>query len=266
MEAETEEIPEQVKETARAGSDLLIVDCADPENAAAITNEAVEAGIPLIYVGTEPSQEERSRWEENHWKITYVGSDFSDEARLRAEILEKPSLEEIDANENASLECLVVNAKEEEQSEQINEDTIEVLEDQDFTVEILEEVTLQGDREKAQERIEELMEEYGKDLEVILCGDDTLALAAAEALEDEKSEIGHEVFIIGYGASTESLEAVKAGDILGTVAEDVLAQAQYVADTARAFVRGEEAESQILADPVMVTVDNAQEMLDVLEE
>lgn len=59
-------------------------------------------------------------------------------------------------------------------------------------------------------------------LEVILANNDTMAIAAAETLKAS----GYKLPIFGIDATTQGLDAVKAGDITATVLNDAVAQAK----------------------------------------
>lgn len=269
-QAENNDILQQVREKTEADSNLLIVDCAEEENAPEITDAAVSAGVPLIYIGTEPSDDEQARWKENEWKVTYIGTDESETAQIRSGILEKLSADSADANENGKIDYIALSAqdsgddKDDEADSSVNEETVSALAEADIESNCLEETASQSDRDTVKTQVEGLIDSYGEDIEVILCSDDTIALGAADAVEEYRSKIGHDVYVIGTAATEDSLEEVRTGGMFGTVAEDILLQAQYAADAARSFVQGEAADEQYLAPGVAVTVDNAQEILDVL--
>ena len=118
-------------------------------------------------------------------------------------------------------------------------------------------------REMAREKVSEWINEYGKDLEVILCADDALTLGAREAVEDYKSKIGHDVVILGFSPDAETLEKVAGGEIEGTIFNDSLSQSRSLTDAVLAYLRGESVPQEIICDYVKVTVDNAQEIIDV---
>lgn len=269
-QTESSDILEQVKEKAETGSNLLIVDCSEEDNAPEITDAAVNAGIPLIYIGTEPSAGEQTRWEENEWKVTYIGTDESEISRIRSGILEKISTDEADANENGRIDYIALAAQDDSDDNNeygeshVNDDTVDAMEKAGIEMKELDAVTVQSDRDLAKAEIGELIGSYSSDIEVILCSDDTLALGAADALEEDGSKVGHEVYVIGADASAESLERVRTGDLYGTVTEDILLQAQYAADAARSMVQSEAVDYRIQAPAVAVTADNAQEILDVI--
>ena len=107
------------------------------------------------------------------------------------------------------------------------------------------------------------MEEYGKELEVILCSDDIQALGALDAVRDEKKLVGHDVMIFGFDCSSESLREAASGSIVNTFFRDFMEQSKTLSETALALLRGDSAKVRSSCEYVSVTVDNAQEILDI---
>lgn len=119
-------------------------------------------------------------------------------------------------------------------------------------------------RNEAYNQVTDWINEYGKDLEVIISADDALSMGACEAVEDYKQRVGHGVVILGFSAYEDSLKEVAGGNIAGTIFNDSLKQSQDMSDAALAYLRGEEVPKEILSDYVKVTADNAQEIIDVI--
>ena len=118
-------------------------------------------------------------------------------------------------------------------------------------------------RDAAKEEVIRCMEEYGNELEVILCSDDTQALGALDAVSEEKRLVGHDVLIFGFECSSESLREAAAGNIISTFFRDFMEQSKITSEAALAFLKGESAQARTSCEYVSVTVDNAQEILDI---
>lgn len=118
-------------------------------------------------------------------------------------------------------------------------------------------------REDAKQQVIEWMDEYGRELEVILCCDDTRALGAMDAVTEEKKKVGHDVMILGFDCNTQSLREVASGTISGTFFNDFLGQAGTASEAVLAFLRGDDVAPVTTCELVSVTVDNAQEILDI---
>ena len=109
------------------------------------------------------------------------------------------------------------------------------------------------------------MSDYGENLEVILCANDMQALGAWDAVNEEKRKVGHDVLIMGFDAVMDSLAEVAAGNIRSTFFNDFMEQSQNASTAVLAFLKGNGAGSQasMMSEYVNVTVDNAQEILDI---
>ena len=305
------EIAGYAKELIGSGCSVLIIGNADPKDVPGITNAADKAGVPVLYFGTDPGEEETSRWEKNKLKAAYVGSTFLEAPAKRADILEAVGLEEIDQSGDEEIGVLVLGSEEEKPGDIVNQETVNMLKERSLPVRLLseeeeigeetdtseeaapeeaseeepeaeeeeteasedtqdEEETDETDsdpaaarRDAAGEEVIRCMEEYGNELEVILCSDDTQALGALDAVRDEKRLVGHDVLILGFECSSESLREAAAGNIVSTFFRDFMEQSKITSETALALLRGESVQARTDLAYVSVTVDNAQEILDI---
>ena len=107
------------------------------------------------------------------------------------------------------------------------------------------------------------MKEYGKQLDVILCADDMQALGAWDAVNEEKKRVGHDVLIMGFDSNTDSLTEVAAGNIRSTFFNDFMEQSGNASNAVLSFLKGIEVQPVMTSEYVSVTVDNAQEILDI---
>ena len=120
------------------------------------------------------------------------------------------------------------------------------------------------EKEAAYELVISKMEEYGKELELILCANDSQAAGAWKAVSEEKRLVGHDVLILGLGAGEETLQEVARGNITGTLFNNSMEQAKCAADYTISYIKGIDVPYYTAFDFVNVTVDNAQEILDIL--
>ena len=101
-------------------------------------------------------------------------------------------------------------------------------------------------------------------MELIICAGDDQAVGAWNAVSDRKRLVGHDVVILGLDAGKEILDAVAKGNIAQTFFDDSMAQSNYAAEYVLDYLRGIEVPYETWVGYVNVTVDNAQEILDVL--
>ena len=314
-ECRAEEMAVAVHQLIGEGCAVLVAGNADPSVSGAITAAASEAGIPVLYFGTDPGKELRKSWEEQKIRAAYVGADNSKVAKQRADYINNLDSKKIDFNEDDEIGLIVVNGVRETEGNRINAETLEALDDIDYWVNVLDaeeeeetdegsgeetdEVTEEtdeateetpeetdeadadatgGDSEESEEEYEEepdwqaeaydevvgKMREYGRQLELIICAGDEQAVGAFNAVSDEKRLVGHDVVILGMGSGEDILSEVAKGNIAQTFFDDSMAQAGHAAEYVLDYLRAIEVPCETLVDYVNVTVDNAQEIMDVL--
>ena len=254
------------------GCSVLMVGNADENNAPGITDAAVKADIPVLYFGTSPGEKEISRWKDKDWKIAYVGGAFEQSAAKRAELIDSLGLEKADFDEDGEIGIVVLYTGEGKAGDQVNEETLNNLEELGVSFSILtddeEEVYSGTDQDESMDQVISWMSDYGKELDLILCADDSQALGAAKAVNDEKKRVGHDVLIMGFDATAESMAEAAAGRIYSTFFNDFMDQSQKASSTVLAFLKGSGADQgfSMISEYVSVTVDNAQEILDIAEK
>lgn len=267
-EGSAEELADNARALISGGCSVLVVGNADENNAPGITDAAVKAGIPVLYFGTSPGEKEIARWKDKGWRVSYVGSSFAQSAAKRAELISTLGLEKADFDEDGEIGIAVLYTGEDKAGDQVNADTLKNLEEMGVSFTELtageEDVYRGTDLEASMEQVVGWMSEYGKELDLILCADDTQAMGALNGISDEKKRVGHDVLIMGFGAYTESLAEAAAGNIYSTFFNDFMDQAQNASNTVLAFLKGAGADqSSMISEYVSVTVDNAQEILDI---
>ena len=80
---------------------------------------------------------------------------------------------------------------------------------------------------------------YGKDIEVVFCGNDLIAQGAAEAITDGGRTVGKDIYLFSVGGEKESVES---GVYSGTAYLDPAAQASAAVDALTALLAGKTAE------------------------
>lgn len=268
-EGSAEELADNARALISGGCSVLVVGNADENNAPGITDAAVKAGIPVLYFGTSPGEKEITRWKDKGWRIAYVGSSYAQSAAKRAELINTLGLEKADFDEDGEIGIAVLYTGEDTVGDQVNADTLKNLEELEVSFTELtadeEDVYRGTDLEASMEQVVDWMSEYGKELDLILCADDTQALGALNGISDEKRRVGHDVLIMGFDAYTESLAEAAAGNIYNTFFNDFMEQSQNASNTVLAFLKGAGADqtTNMISEYVSVTVDNAQEILDI---
>ncbi|HAB93954.1 MAG TPA: hypothetical protein DCF49_04175 [Lachnospiraceae bacterium] len=297
-----EEISGIESELIGSGCSALIAGNIDEKTAPAIADRAAEAGIPILFFGTDPGEQETQRWEKNGIRAAYVGSSFTEAAARRADVLEAMGLEKIDENEDEMIGLVVLGSGGDKPGDIVTSDTIRLLKERGFDItqfdepgsaqdeeeapeesaeegetseegasaetaeeseENAEETASEDKRAAARDRMIEYMDEYGREIEVVMCSDDELALGVLDAVTEEKRKVGHDVVILGFDCGVDSLREVAAGRIVSTFYDNFLEQSGKGSELLLAMIRGDSVDTRSIVEFVSVTVDNAQEILDI---
>lgn len=271
-----EELTANAQKQIDGGCSVLMVGGADDKTAPGITDAAAKAKIPVVYFGTDPGEAEIARWESEGYRAAYVGSTYGQAAQKRADLLDGTDLEKLDPAKDDNVGLVVLSTEADKPGDAVNRDTLELVKELDHPIYVLteeeeedseaseeEELSPEEVRERAKEQVLDWMKEYGKQLDVILCADDMQALGAWDAVSEEKRLVGHDVLIMGFDSNRESLEEVASGNIRSTFFNDFMEQSSNASNAVLAFLKGIAVEPVKTSEYVSVTVDNAQEILDI---
>ena len=243
------------------GVDVLIVNPVTPGSCNVITDKAVEAGIPLVYINREPDEEEEARWAENNWDVTYVGADARQSGTMQGEIIVDLGLDKVDLNGNGKIDYIMIEGDPENVDAQYRtEFSVKALEDAGLEVNCVDDQVGMWDQTKGNELVANSLAQYGDEIEVVFCNNDAMALGALQAIQSAGRTVGEDIFLVGVDALSEALEDILAGTMTGTVFNDHFAQAHGAADAAINYLAGVGNEHYIGCDYVKVTADNVADI------
>ena len=249
------------------GVDVLIINPVTPGSANVITDKAVDAGIPLVYINREPDAEEEARWEENDWNVTYVGADARQSGTMQGEIIADLGLDAIDFNGNGKVDYIMIEGDPENVDAQYRtEFSIKALQDAGLEVNEVDDQVGMWDQQKGNELVANSLSMYGDEIEVVFCNNDAMALGALQAIQSNGRTVGEDIYLVGVDALAEALEDILAGTFTGTVFNDHFAQADGAADAAIAYLKGDKVDHYIGCDYVKVTKDNVADIQAKLAE
>ena len=101
------------------------------------------------------------------------------------------------------------------------------------------------------------------DVKVVFCGNDPMAISAAQAVADAGLTPGEDVYVIGYDAQSNVFEPIENGEVLATVAQDPYGMGSGAVEVFLNSLDGEEPEFDdadtklIYTDQWIIDADNA---------
>lgn len=232
---------EQVRMLIEKGCDVICVNLVDRTEPTTITDMAEKNNTPIIFFNRELVAEDLERWDQ----LYYVGADALQSGVLQGELAAKAFQEDssMDKNGDGICQYIVLEGEAGHQDSIVRtESSINTIMDQGVEVEKLGYAIANWNRAQAQTKMASLLDQYGDRIELILANNDDMALGAIDALkaeglmpEDEKWPV-----ILGIDGTAVGLEAVKKGEMLGTVLNDSQGQAESMLELAYSLKQGTE--------------------------
>ena len=233
------------------GVDVLIVNLVQSSSAATITDKCKAAGVPVVYINREPSEDDMKAWD----KICYVGADARQSGTYQGEIvLALP--DKGDANGDGVVSYVMIMGDPENVDAQYRtEFSIKALTDAGVKVEKLFEQRGDWEQAKGQELAANALSQFGDKVDVIFCNNDGMALGAYQAITAAGRKVGENIYLLGVDALDECVEMVKAGTMTGTVLNDHVGQSHTAVDVAIKYINGEAVDTYNWVDYQKITVD-----------
>ena len=256
---------DQVNTFIRQGTDLLIINPVDATQADVITDLAVAADIPLIYINSAPAQSEQRRWKQNGWRVTYCGTDLYEAGRYQGEMIADLGSDTLDKNHNGQIDYIMLEGTMgHADTEYRTKYSVKTLRNAGYSLNCLMQESGEWSKEKGYDLTIQALETYGDDVEVILSNNDAMALGAIKAIEESGRIPGEDIYLVGVDALPEAVEDLILGKLTGTVFNDYFSQSHNAVDAAIRYLTGEENDCFIGCHYLKVTQENAMDVLDMV--
>ena len=229
--------------------DVMILNLVQSTSAATVVQKADAAGIPVVFINREPSEEDMKLSD----KICYVGADARQSGTFQGEIIAETE-NHGDFNGNGVVDyVMIMGDPENVDAKYRTEFSIKALEDAGLKTNELYKQRGDWDQTKGQELAATALTQFGNDVDVIFCNNDAMALGAYQAIVDAGRTVGEDIYLVGGDALDEVQEMVKEGKVTGTVLNDHIGQSHTAADAAIKAANGETLEKYYWVDYVKVT-------------
>ena len=240
---------EQVARFLEQGCDVLCVNIVDRTAAAGIIDQAQAADVPVIFFNREPVREDLERWDHAY----YVGLPADQAGRLQGRIVaqawkEDPAL--LDRSGDGVLQYVMLEGEPGHQDALLRtEYSIKTLTALGVRVEKLDSDTADWQRGLARLRMQQWIQDYGHEIELVLANNDDMALGAIDALLSAGWRREDLPFIVGADATPPGLEALRSGTMQATVVNDAPGQAEQILSVISCLLSGgDPAEELSLSD------------------
>lgn len=234
----------QVERLISLGCDVLCVNIVDRSAASIIIDKAMAADIPVVFFNREPVEEDMNRWE----KLYYVGADAKESAALQGGMLVnayKKNPASLDANGDGLVSYVLLEGESSHQDSLIRTEwSIQTLKDGGVPLEKIAGGIANWDRSQASALMEQWLEEYPGQIELVICNNDDMALGALDAME-RKGIRGNSIKVVGIDGTPVGQEALKEGRLFGTVEPDNMEYSKVIIDLASCLAMGENVKNKV---------------------
>lgn len=114
-------------------------------------------------------------------------------------------------------------------------------------------------KESGQALCSQELAKYGKDIEVILCTNDQMAIGAEQAIADGGRTVGKDVFLLGIDGDSGAVELVEQGRMTATVSQNEPGQIQAIVEAVLAQLKGQTVTQYQIIPYVTITGANTEE-------
>ena len=238
---------EKVEEMIDAGCDVLCINLVDRTAPSRIIRMARNEDIPVIFFNREPVREDLMQWE----KLYYVGCDAEQSGIMQGEIAAEyiNSHPEVDKNEDGKIQYVLLEGEAGHQDAiSRTEYSVKTLMKNDVILEKLSYQLADWNRGQAENRMNRLISQYGKEIELVISNNDEMALGAVEAYRTVGYAREDWPVIFGIDGLEDALKAVKAGEMQGSILNDRVDQAKEMAKMAVELFEGEEFDQESLKE------------------
>ena len=205
---------EIVDEMIDAGCDVLCVNLVDRTAPANIIKSARQSDIPVIFFNREPVRDDLMQWE----KLYYVGCDAKESGDMQGEIaanyIKKHS--EVDRNGDGKIQYVLLEGEAGHQDAISRTDcSVKTIMDKGVDLEKLSYQFADWNRGQAENRMTQLISQYGSQIELVISNNDEMALGAVEAYDNSSISRDKWPVIFGIDGLDDALQAIKhAGNSL----------------------------------------------------
>ena len=218
--------------------DVICINPVERADASVIIDKALTADIPVVFFNREPVEDDMKRSD----KFCYVGAPPKESGILEGQILVdayKKDSSVLDLNGDGEVSYILLEGEASHQDSIVRTEwSIKTLKDGGVPIKKLTGDIANWDRNQAAALMEGWVKKYGNEIELVISNNDDMALGAIDIIKNEKSLKNAK--IVGVDATVPALEAIKKGELFGSVSSDKPEYARAIIEFAVAKATGGE--------------------------
>lgn len=228
---------EQVQTLIEKGCDVVCVNLVDRTEPTTITDLAEKKKVPIIFFNRELVAEDLERWD----RLYYVGADASQSGIMEGELAAEAFLENpaLDKNGDGVFQYVVLEGEAGHQDAIVRTElSVNRIVEEGIEVEKLGYAIANWNRAQAQTKTATMLAQFDGRIELIIANNDDMALGAIDALKAAGLPREEWPAVVGIDGTSVGMNAVKKGEMIGTVYNDKEGQAREMMNLAFALATG----------------------------
>ncbi len=229
----------QIAELAKKKCDVLLIEPVMSDAAEELLAAIGQAELPAVVFNRQIDTALLTQYPQ----VAYIGTEESQTGQLQVQLMEKlPAFG--DLNGDGTVSYLLIQGPEDHVDGKARTVSFET-KLQQSRLKSIQLAKESGDwtQESGRRICSQQLAAFGKDIEVIVCGNDQMAIGAAQAIADGGRTVGTDVYLLSIGGAEETLQMIQEGKLSGTVYLDSSVQIQAITETVLAKFREEPTEA-----------------------
>ncbi len=229
-----------VEEVVDAGCDILCVNLVDRTSPSNIIRLARKNNIPVVFFNKQPVKEDLMQWD----KLYYVGSDAKQSGQIQGQLAADyiAAHPEVDKNGDGVIQYVAVVGETGHQDAISRTDwSVNTLLDAGVQLEKISYQFADWKRKRAQNRMSQVIEQYGTSIELVLSNNDEMAIGTIQAYKEAGIAEADYPIIFGIDGLDVAMDAIQAGTMQGTAYNDREDQAAQIANITLGLYQGKNA-------------------------
>lgn len=207
----------QVERFISLNCDVVCINPVDRTAVSGIIDKAMASQVPVVFFNRQPVEEDMDRWDQ----LYYVTADAKESAVLQGSIVvdsykEEPEI--LDRNGDGVVNYVLLEGESSHQDSLIRTEwSVKTLKDGGVPIEKLTGGIANWERSQASALMEQWLEKYPDQIELVISNNDDMALGAIDAM-DRAGISG--IYVVGIDGTTPGMEAIESGKMMGTVSSN----------------------------------------------
>jgi methyl-galactoside transport system substrate-binding protein len=236
---------DQIDQFLTQGVKSLAINMVDPSAANVLIQKTAKKKVPLILFNREPGDIDLAKYP----NVYYVGAKAQESGTMQGQIVAKywKAHPEADLNKDGVLSYVMLMGDPSNSDAKFRTQySIEAVKAAGIKVKELAEDTAMWDRPKAQEKMAAWLAAFPGQIDVVFANNDDMALGAIEALKAAGYFKGGKYMpVVGVDATPPAKDALKQGELLGTVLNDANGQGTATYELAASLAAGKPAKTTV---------------------